>query len=62
MVSEESSETSRKFKIEKKEQILGQRNQVVDQSIQDREMRSENLKWNKVEKIFLNRYMFHKNQ
>ena len=51
-------------RIEKKEtNSPEQRNQIVDQANSgEREMRSENLKWNKVEKIFLNRYMFHKNQ
>ena len=39
-----------------------QRNQIVDQVNSGYEMRSENLKWNRIETIFQNRYMFHKNQ
>ena len=39
-----------------------QRNQIVDQVNSGQRDEIRNLKWNKVEKILLNRYMFHKNQ
>ena len=58
--SQKPAENSR---IEKREtNFPEQRNQIVDQVNSVHRDESENLQWNRIEKIFLNRYMFHKNQ